>query len=136
MKKPAKQQYEWGQFFEDVQAIEKHIRKNKLDFKNIYGVPRGGLILGTLLSYKLGIPLILDAKNISKRTLVVDDMSDTGGTLVRLLKKYTKPAAIMTLWSTADTKVVPDFFVRSKTSEWIILPWETAESSKYDKTKF
>ena len=136
MNKPTKQHYTWAQFLKDTEAIEKHIGKNGLHFKNIYGVPRGGLILGTLLSYRLGVPLILDASKITSHTLVVDDMSDTGGTLVRLLKKYKKPAAIMTLWSTPETKIIPDFFVRTKTSEWIVLPWETENSSKYDKTSF
>ena len=51
-------------------------------YKNIYAIPRGGLIFAVLLSHRLNIPITHELK---ETTLVVDDICDTGETL-KLIK--------------------------------------------------
>lgn len=61
------------------------IKESGLKFKNIYGVPRGGLIPAVILSHKLNIPLVKG--DIGPDTLVIDDICDIGETLDKLVKK-------------------------------------------------
>ena len=51
-------------------------------FLTVYGIPRGGLCLATKLSYLLDRPLIVNVNEITKDTLVVDDCTNTGKTLM------------------------------------------------------
>ena len=84
------------------------------------------------LSHLLNLDLITDEKDITNRTLIVDDISDTGRTLERysLMMK----GAIATLHYKPTSKVRPDYFY-SETLDWIIYPWETEQTSKVDYMK-
>ena len=62
------------------------IKESGLKFKNIYGVPRGGLIPTVILSHKLNLPLVKG--DIGPDTLIIDDICDSGETLDKLVKKY------------------------------------------------
>ena len=74
----------------------------------------------------------MSAKRISNETLIVDDISDTGKTLKKLAKKNSITA---TLWVTPHTKYKPTYFTRVlKKNEWVVFPFETPKSSKYDLT--
>lgn len=135
MKNKKKHLYSWAYFQYDCEQLAKKLKPIKFNFNNIYGVPRGGLIVAVQLSHLLNLPVILDPKKISKNTLIVDDISDTGDTLKRLLRKIKyKHWGIATLWVHPLTKVYPSYFVREKNKEWVVMPWETIKSSKYDKT--
>ncbi len=113
--------YTWEEFDDDCLTIFNWIQLKKLTFKNVYGLPRGGLPLAVKLSHLLEIPLTLD--RITENTLVVDDISDTGNTLFSIKKTF-PDITIITLFYHEDTKVVPSFTLREKTDKWIIYPWE------------
>ena len=130
--------YNWEQFDNDVDKIIKHIKNHKLNIRGIYGIPRGGLILATVLSNKLSIPLYLNLDEdkdavifkkkqlLNTQILIVDDISDSGKTLVdipNIVNHYT-----ITLWKKIDTKFVPNFWCReNEPYQWIVFPWETKE---------
>ena len=126
--------YTNAQFQSDLKKIFKYLKQNLDEFDNIYGVPRGGLILAVFLSYMSSKPLVLDKNKITKKTLVVDDISDKGDTLIKVLtaKDCYK---VITLFSAPRTKFPPSYFCREKNPEdWVVFPWETNESSKYNET--
>lgn len=126
--------YTWEDFEKDFSHLKKAIYNYKGIIKDIYAVPRGGLIFGVKLSYLLDAPLLLDEKKISGRTLIVDDIADTGNTLKRLLKNKNY-FSVVTLWVGPDPTFKPTMSCRLKTSqEWVIYPWEQKETSKYDRT--
>lgn len=106
---------------------------SKNNFKNIYGIPRGGLVMAVVLSYRTGLPLVMTSAEIEKDTVVVDDISDTGQTLAQLLVRLPQRPKVATLFYEKNTKEKPDFAIHEKT-QWIVFPWETEESSKYDST--
>lgn len=54
---------------------------NKKDFKNVYGIPRGGYAVAIELGKALKLPVITDEAEITKGTLIVDDLIDSGKTL-------------------------------------------------------
>lgn len=89
------------------------------DMKNIYAIPRGGLIIAVRLSHLLDLPLCFTYHEWKKtETLVVDDVSDTGEALSRF-----KDFKIATLHRKDGTKTEPDFCVKT-INQWIVYPWE------------
>ncbi len=127
-------------------------KKVKSKFKPdvIIGVSRGGLVPLRLLSDYLdvkqigvvgvkfyagvgktsAVPIVTQKLNVNvagKKVLVVDDVADSGATLnfvVKMLKrKKAKVVKVATLHFKPSSKFTPDFFI-SKTSEWIVYPWE------------
>lgn len=67
--------------FEDFEIRCKEIAKclsNNKNIKNIYGVPRGGIIMAARISYLTGLP-ITAAPN-GKHTAILDDCLDSGAT--------------------------------------------------------
>lgn len=84
----------------------------------VYGIPKGGLCIAVMLSYKLGIPLLLAP---CEDCIVVDDIADTGITL----KHYaSKGYYISTMYYHRQSEVIPNFWIEEKTDEWISFPWE------------
>ena len=68
---------EFEEFEMRIRDIAKKIKKNK-KIKDIYGVPRSGLIPAIRLSYLLDIPRTINPKYES--TAIIDDISDSGTT--------------------------------------------------------
>ena len=137
MKNPAEEpkvMYTWKEFDRDILKIAAWARRN-WKFTAVYGVPRGGLVLAVKLSHLLGIPLLLSRDDITRDTLVVDDIIDQGKTIGRLIAMLGDGFHVASLFYNPKAKYAPDFFVNPKTG-WMVFPWETRDSSKYDKTKF
>jgi hypoxanthine phosphoribosyltransferase len=65
-----------------------------------------------------------------KTPLLVDDISDTGDSLIAALehaeKRGLKNARTATIHVKPWTKLVPDFYV-TKTEDWVVYPWEGKE---------
>lgn len=121
--------YTWQEFDKD---IEKVIRwASRRNFKSVYGIPRGGLILGVVLSHRLGLPLKLKVEELDQETLVVDDIADSGRTLENLDKVLNFKPVVATLFYYKDVCRKPAFYIREK-KDWVVFPWETESSSKYD----
>jgi len=109
--------YTWEQIDTGVEELVSQIKKSKLKFDGLYGIPRGGLPLAVMLSYQLNLPLLVYP---TVNTLVVDDISDTGKTLMSMKNKK-----IACLFNSKWTKVKPDFYAYTKTNKqsWIMFPW-------------
>ncbi len=109
----------WGVYGILIKQLAIQIINSKHKFDGIYGVPRGGLPIAVSLSHSLKLPILLYP---TEKTLVVDDISDTGKTL-----QSHKNKCIATLYSTKWTKTKPDYYVGEKLNkkDWIVFPWET-----------
>jgi hypoxanthine phosphoribosyltransferase len=108
----------WEKVGKMIDKLAIKIKKSGIKFDGIFGIPRGGLPLAVILSYKMDIPVLLYP---TKNTLVVDDISDNGYTLQRMKNKK-----IATIYSTDWTITKPDWFVEMKRSkdDWLVFPWE------------
>ena len=108
----------WKDFGSMIEKLSNLIKKSRYKFDGVYGIPRGGLSLAVALSHKLNLPLLLYP---TKKSLVVDDISDTGKTL-----QSHKNKKIACLFSSRWTDVEPDYFINTKinTKDWIVFPWE------------
>lgn len=119
--------YSWEWVDEQIEIIgEKLEGCEKIQF--ITGVPRGGLIPAVLMSHKFGIPFIgLEAAktlpgDLKKKILVVDDIADSGNTLLQMQRHNFKTATLARRYNSAFT---PMFIGSDITDDhWLIFPWE------------
>ena len=95
-----------------------------LDCELILGIPRGGLVLSTMLSYRLDLPLHIAGEPIrDSKALVVDDIADTGKTLERVLKNLSH-STVFTMHYHQQSTIEPHTWLYEKKDEWIVYPWE------------
>ena len=107
-------------------------RLEGLDLEFIAGVPRGGLIPAVIASHAFGIKYIsyssakLLPKELREKTIVVDDIADTGVTL----KEADELGFIVaTLAMRSTSKTTPRFCGELVTSDdWLVFPWEKLDS--------
>ena len=126
----------WEDFGLAIDELVEEIDDNSfVDYDGVFGMPRGGLPIAVALSHRLGLPLLEDFE-VTNETLIVDDINDTGKTLLGAAQTND----IATLYSTPWSVVKPLFFVRHKVSKdtWIIFPWEDWDYKTLfnDKTQF
>lgn len=121
---------------------------DKFEFDIIVGLARGGMLPALILSHQLDCPVVVPnyssksgvgdnrnhdnvLPNISgKRILVVDDISDTGKTLVEVYEHYCMYNTVHTLalyYKEQPKGMVPTFYWQKipTDAEWIIFPFET-----------
>ena len=118
----------WDTIDNLITIIAREIISESPNIYNIYGIPRGGLIPAVLLSHKLGIPVTQEVKNYS---LIVDDISDSGNTLKKVIGKCNNPiysfkeVYTATLFERQGTIFEPDFIGEHiKYNDWLVFPWE------------
>ena len=88
--------YTWKDFERDCVKITEWAEDK--GFKNIYGIPRGELPLAVKLSHLLELPQILSKEDITRDTLIVDDIIDTWATLDRLLAQVGSKIKVASLY--------------------------------------
>jgi GTP cyclohydrolase I len=89
--------------------------------RNVYGVPRGGIVPAVLVAHWLGCGLI---EVPSKGTLVVDDVVDSGMTLGKIRESYDGAiVGVDALYrkSRAPAALAPD---AATIDDWLVFPWE------------
>ena len=131
-----------------------HGIKRKFKADCIVGIGRGGWVPAVYLSDRLAVKSLygmkVDFYNGAKRmrkplvtqkppleyikgnVLIVDDVADTGVTLIlakKLLKKYAKEIRTATLHYKPHSRIKPDFFVQ-ETEKWVVYPYQTTEFGK------
>ena len=123
MEQPEKVYVSWKDMEDFANDLINEMKTSNFQPTGIYGVPRGGLILATLISYKLDIPLLLNA---SKGCLIVDDIADSGRTLLHYTENDTQfnKYFIATMLYHKRSIVTPNYYKFEKTDKWIIFPWE------------
>lgn len=60
------------------------------EYSGVYGIPRGGLVLASWLAHKLYLPLLFAP---SKNCIIIDDICDSGETLLHFIKNSSNPKA-------------------------------------------
>lgn len=117
----------WNLIDEAVTDIAFNIKKTNKDFKGVYGIPRGGLILAVMLSHKLDLPLIMSKDELDENSIIIDDIADTGRTLWDFLEYQ---SYVVTIHKHEKSIFKPDYSVLDKGDKWIVYPWETEDSEE------
>ena len=114
---------DWEDFGILINEFIENLKEVKEEFDSVYGIPRGGNVIAVCVSHHLSLPLV-DKDNITSRTLIVDDISDTGKTII---KEGLDENHVATLFTTKWTKHRPITFsgVKSSKDDWLLFPWET-----------
>jgi uncharacterized protein len=150
-------QYEiptWNQIYDMLLRQSLRIQADGYKPDIIIGVARGGIVPSRILSDLLEIrelaiiqieyydginktkkvPILKQCLNTqlnSKKTLLIDDISDSGNSL-QLAKKHleqqgAKKAKIATLYTKPETIAKPDYYEKL-TSNWVVFPWDAKET--------
>jgi GTP cyclohydrolase I len=114
---------------QDAQCIWENIKSVGKTYENVFPVPRGGYYFGIAIASLLGVPLVA-GKDISEKTLIVDDVIDSGKTRMRF-PKNDFACIHMKDESESESEVVFNekhtFYVYG-TFEWIHYFWEGQNS--------
>ena len=115
----------WDDINKYLDGVVEDVKKRGLKPSGVYGVPRGGLIFATMLSYKMDIPLLLNA---AKDCIIIDDIADSGRTLMHFTKNDTQfhKFYITTMYYHERSMVKPDYYMFEKKDNWIVYPYEYA----------
>ena len=116
----------WEEVDNFVDSLLNEVEEKNLSFTGVYGIPRGGLVLATLISYRLNIPLLLAP---TKNCIIVDDIADSGRSLMHYTENDTQfnKYYIATMFYCNRSLVKPDFYQFNKEDKWIVYPWEKGE---------
>jgi len=142
----------WEEYHTLSQKLAAKLLSDGKKVDEIIAISRGGLTAGHLLTDLLRVPIstftiqsysdltvqgqVKITKPLSspihdKNILLVDDVSDTGKTLVRALEylKAQQPKKIttLTLFYKPHSVYKPDYFAKT-TPAWIIFPYEVTET--------
>ena len=127
----------WNEYDEIIQKIYEDIKHTYMDLKPYEAIltfPRGGYIPAAHLANLLDIHHIItdpmEALQVfeDNQILVVDDISDTGKTL---MKDYTPFRDIACVCYKKSTRVKPTFYsVCFEDDTWIVFPWEHKDSKE------
>jgi len=108
---------------ENIFQLIKQIPKGKYDF--VYGIPRGGLIIATYISYQLDIEIMVEyGLHIPKeKVLIVDDLVDTGITLEPFVEAGYDTA---TIFRKERSTVKPTYcsYDNIDNKYWVVFPYE------------
>lgn len=107
------------QYQRDILAA---VRKVNKKYANIFAIPRGGYYVATIASNELGIPVIVDPKEINSNTLLVDDLVDTGTTAKKWIEKT--GCDLLVAYATSYDKATYVGALREANS-WLIFPDES-----------
>ncbi len=145
-------------YWDDVEElcieIAREIRNHRVEFDIIIGLARGGLVPARILSdlldndelYTVRVkfysnigetadePKIIHPVQIDvtgKKILLVDDIADTGKSLI-LAKKHLEEnnagkITVATLIKKPQSEFIPDIYIQ-ETDAWVIFPWEVRET--------
>jgi hypoxanthine phosphoribosyltransferase len=100
-----------------IEIINKHPQ-----IDSIAGLPRGGLIPAVMLSHKLNLPLVSEP---TRKTLIVDDICDSGETFLKLLKQHPFNLFACLHYKPHTSKFPPDIWAELyEVDNWLVYPWE------------
>lgn len=95
------------------------------DFSGVYGVPRGGSVLGAWLSHKLYLPLL---SQVEPNCIIVDDVCDGGHALKKVLDTMDVDTCqhcfVTVMFYNPESVAQVDYHYKEKDDNWIAFPWE------------
>lgn len=142
---PEKIYISWEDFHKHVKELSQKIR-NSGEYNKIVAVSRGGLIPAGIIAYELDIKnnetinfssyddsqhQLSDEKikisanigNIDKKTLIVDDLSDTGRTF-KILRQIYPSATYVTVYAKEQGASQVDIYAHDMPNRWLVFPWD------------
>jgi uncharacterized protein len=144
----------WSQIFDLLFCQAKKIQNQSFRPDVVVGIARGGLISARILTDLLETPELeilqmefytginqtrlkptikqpINHNFAGKKTLIVDDIADSGESLklaqTHLQELFAKEIKTATLFKKPFSAIIPDFYEK-QTSNWVVFPWDTKET--------
>ena len=144
----------WSQIFDLLFCQAQRIQNQSFRPDVVVGIARGGLISARILTDLLETPELeilqmefytgisqthlkptikqpLNHSFAGKKTLIVDDIADSGESLklaqTHLQELFAKEIKTATLFKKPFSAIIPDFYEK-QTSNWVVFPWDTKET--------
>lgn len=134
----------WEEFHQDTKKLCQKIKQSG-EYNKIVAISRGGLLPAGILAYELDIrntqainissydgdkqrsledvEICDNVGTVDEKTLIVDDLSDTGTTF-KLLRSRFPNARYVTVYAKPKGQSVVDIFSREMPDEWLVFPWD------------
>ncbi len=141
---PEKLYISWDEFHRHTKQLAQKI-KGKGSYNKIIAVSRGGLIPAGILAYELDIRNVevvnmssydgdkqrtddeitihTSVGDVDERTLVIDDLSDTGKTF-KLLRPMFPKATLAAVYAKKQGAAFADIYVEDIPDIWVVFPWD------------
>lgn len=135
----------WDDFHQSVKKLCTRIKASG-EYDKIIAVSRGGLIPAGIVSYELDIrntqavnissydnnydrredkdiELNFNAADADEKTLIIDDLADSGRTF-RILRQAYPKAKFVSVYTKEAGKNDVDIYAEKMPDEWIVFPWD------------
>ena len=135
----------WDEFHQDVKNLCKKIKQTGTDYNKIVAISRGGFLPAGIISYELNIrntavvnvisyngssqtklEKIDNIENVGKideKTLIIDDLSDSGQT-IKIMRETFKNGVYVTVYAKEKGKSYPDIYEKDVPNNWLVFPWD------------
>lgn len=135
----------WNEFHQDVKNLCLKIKNSGQKFNKIVAVSRGGFIPAGIVAYELNIrnsaviniSTYFDDKHlelneisniqsigkVDEKTLIIDDISDTGQTF-KLMRQTFPKGTFATVYTKEKGLNQVDIFERQVPEKWLVFPWD------------
>lgn len=116
--------YSWYDVHAGARELIKQIKESGATITGIVAIPKGGLVLGTILAHAFCVPLHIgfDPEPWMPTTfLAVDDNTITGGSLAPFTR-YGMPCAVLVKHPNAPG--IHPFYAAEESDEMYLFPWE------------
>jgi uncharacterized protein len=144
----------WNQIYDMLLSLAQKIQSQNYRPDIIVGIARGGLVPARILTDLLETPQLdfiqvefytdiqqtlqkpilkktLTTQVSCKKTLIVDDIADTGESLklakTHLQQQGASQIKTVTLYQKPQSITTPDFYEK-QTTNWVVFPWEPKET--------
>lgn len=116
----------WDEVDTLTNVLATWVKEEQPQIESVMGLPRGGLIPAVILSHKLNIPLVFEP---TKKTLIVDDICDSGKTFMDIIQKNPFNLFASLHYKPHTSKIIPDAYGNEFYSDaWLVYPWEQNDS--------
>ena len=116
----------WGDIEYLIDVLVSWVKEEQPQIDSVMGLPRGGLIPAVMLSHKLDIPLVFEP---TIKTLIVDDICDSGKTFRDMLEDYPLNAFAALHYKPHTSRIIPTCYGNEFYSDaWLVYPWENTNA--------
>lgn len=111
--------------------LDERLRRNYPSATRVYGIPRGGIPAAYCLLAS-GITQYKMVDHPSQAEIIVDDLVDTGSTLMRYADYNCVQAVLFDKRPPTDNRTYLVGTVLPEDSGWLVFPWEASEEKSAD----
>lgn len=135
----------WDEFHQHTKNLCQKIKASG-EYDKIVAISRGGLLPAGIIAYELNIrntqsiniasydnncdrradediEISGHPDTVNEKTLIVDDLSDSGRTF-RILRAIYPQAKYVTVYAKSAGAPVVDIYEKEMPDEWIVFPWD------------